>query len=301
MPDQTQDNDLPNDDAAIADRARRMGWVDKERFRGPEDKWVDAATFAKRGEEILPIVQSQNRKLQEGIDNLRRELAEQVRGNKELRESIGALNEFHEENLKEQVTRVRTELKSQLREARREGDVDKEMELEGKLEELDEKAKKVPDATKKVAAVEAKPADAVVSDPAFDEWRAQPENAWFGTDRKRTALALEVGREVAGEKAAGHVGANNMPTAAYYAEVARRVDEFFGAKPAARTDKVAGARTTRSSTDPNRVKGFADLPDDAKDVCRQQAEKLVGPNKVHKTAASWEAKYAELYWKSASA
>lgn len=302
MPEQNQDADLPNDDAAvIEDRARHMGWVEKERFRGPEDKWVDAATFVKRGEEVLPIVQSQNRRLQEGIDNLRRELAAQIRGNSELRESIGALNEFHEENLKEQVARVRTELRSELREARKEGDVDKQMELEEKLHELEEKAKKVPEAVKKATTTETKPADNPVQDAAFDAWRAQPENAWFGSDRKKTALALEIGREVAEKREASHKGADGMPTVAFYIEVARQVNEFFGEKQAPRTDKVSGSRTTRSTTDPNRAKAFEDLPQEAKDVCAKQAEKLVGPNRIHKDMKSWQAKYADLYWKSVSA
>jgi hypothetical protein len=300
MADQTEDTNL-QDDPAIEDRARHMGWVEKERFRGPDDKWVDAATFVRRGEEILPIIQSQNRKLQEATDNLRRELAEQVKGNKELRESIGALNEFHEENLKEQVARVRTELRSELREARKEGDVDKEMELEEKLRELDEKAKKVPDAVKKTETTAPKPAVDVAPDAAFDAWRALPENSWFGSDRKKTALALEIGREVAEKREASHKGTDGMPTAAFYLEVARQVNEFFGDKPAARTDKVSGARTTRSTSDPNRAKTFEDLPDDAKAVCSKQADKLVGPNKVHKDLKSWQSKYAELYWKSVSA
>lgn len=302
MSDQSQDTNLPDDDAvAIEERARHMGWVEKERFRGPEDKWVDAATFVKRGEEILPIIQSQNRKLQEATDNLRRELAEQIKGNKELRESIGALNAFHEENLKEQVARVRAELKDQLRDARKDGDVDKQMELEEKLENLKEKEKKVPTTTQATATSTSTPPTTEVKDAAFEAWRAQPENAWFGTDRKRTALAIEIGNEVAAERVAAHKGADNLPTAAFYAEVAKRVNEFFGEKQAPRADKVSGARTTRSSTDPNAAKTYDDLPAEAKAVCAKQAEKLVGPNKVHKDMKSWQAKYAQLYWQSASA
>lgn len=44
-------------------RARAMGWVPKEDFRGPEDKWRDADEFVKRGEEELPILRERNRDL----------------------------------------------------------------------------------------------------------------------------------------------------------------------------------------------------------------------------------------------
>ena len=49
-------------DPQIEAQAREMGWVPEDQFRGPQDKWRPADEFVRRGEEILPIVQSQLRK-----------------------------------------------------------------------------------------------------------------------------------------------------------------------------------------------------------------------------------------------
>jgi hypothetical protein len=52
--------------------ARSQGWTDKDEFKGPADKWIDAESFVKRGETINPFMKKQN-------DYLRREL-EKVKG-----------------------------------------------------------------------------------------------------------------------------------------------------------------------------------------------------------------------------
>jgi hypothetical protein len=41
-----------------------MGWTAKEKFRGDPERWVDAATFVKNGEESLPILRERLRTLE---------------------------------------------------------------------------------------------------------------------------------------------------------------------------------------------------------------------------------------------
>ncbi len=293
---ENQEQDPGND--AVEAEARRMGWSEKDKWRGPEDKWVDASTFVERGKTILPIVQANNRKLQESIDQLRTQLKEATDGNKELRESIGAIEEFHNENLKQQVERVRTELKEQLKAAKKDGDVDAEVELTDKLTRLNSDEKKVE------KAAETKPAEKKTEqtgpvDHNFNAWRAKPENAWFGADRKKTAMALEFGRDVAAERPDLRQS-DGMPSAEFYAEVANRVEEFFTPK-GQKFDKVSGSKTTKSGTDSGKAKTYDDLPEDAKAACAKFAERVVGPNKAHKDLKSWQAKYTKTFFETNNA
>ncbi len=280
------------DQADVEAEARRMGWVEKEAYKGPESNWRDATTFVQRGKEILPIVQATNRKLEGAVEALRADLAAALAGNKELRDSIGALNEYHEENLKDQVARVKAGLLDQIKQAKKDGDVDREVELQDELDTLRDKAKKVETAKKEEPKKEGKSTQPVV-DPAFAEWRAKPENAWFGTDKRKTGLALVIGKEVA-EELPHLLNADTSATPAFYLEVAKRVEEVFAPKQQ-KVDKVNGSRPGAGK--PSGGKTFEDLPDAAKASCAQFANRLVGPNKAHKDLKSWQAKYATDYFK----
>ena len=83
VPDQNEpppaDAELPSDEGAdaaadaevaIEARARDMGWKPLAEYRGPPGKWQPAADFISRGENILPIVRDQNRRLTERIGKL---------------------------------------------------------------------------------------------------------------------------------------------------------------------------------------------------------------------------------------
>jgi hypothetical protein len=291
-----QGDDTP-DQAAIEAEARKMGWVPEDRFVPKNGrKWVDAATFVQRGHEVLPIIQANNRKLQETVDQLRASLEEATKGNKELRESIGALEEFHNENLKVQVEAVRASLLEKLKDAKKDGDVDAEVKITDQLTRLNQderaadKAKKKTDDTPPPKKDD-KPQD--IPDPAFDAWRARPENAWFGKDTRKTALAVQIGREL-GKERPELILPNGMPSPEFYDTVAAEVAEYLGekTKPA---DKVSSSRTTRSGSGGS-GKTFADLPPDAKEACAKLADKVVGPNKAHKDMKSWEAAYAKTYY-----
>lgn len=55
-------------------RARAMGWVSKEEFRGPPDNWRDADEFVRRGEEELPIMRERNRDMTRRLADLEAKL-----------------------------------------------------------------------------------------------------------------------------------------------------------------------------------------------------------------------------------
>jgi hypothetical protein len=80
-------------DAATEARARDMGWKPLAEYRGPPGRWQPAADFISRGENILPIVRDQNRRMTERIGKLEGEVtglrttaAEQLQIIKDLRD-----------------------------------------------------------------------------------------------------------------------------------------------------------------------------------------------------------------------
>lgn len=79
--------------ADIEARARTMGWKPKEEFRsGPPSHWLDAPEFVARGDEALPLLRDNNKRMSEKligqdrvIGDLQNTLAEQKAAIAELR------------------------------------------------------------------------------------------------------------------------------------------------------------------------------------------------------------------------
>jgi hypothetical protein len=70
------------------DKALRMGWVPKDQFKGAPEKWTDAETFIKRGEEFLPFLKANNRKLEKALENATADLAE-------MKKTLKEFGDFH--------------------------------------------------------------------------------------------------------------------------------------------------------------------------------------------------------------
>lgn len=58
--------------------ARDMGWVPEAAFTGPKEKWKPAQQFVEDGEKILPIVRSQNKKLQAQLEKQEAEFSKRT-------------------------------------------------------------------------------------------------------------------------------------------------------------------------------------------------------------------------------
>lgn len=117
--------------------ARAEGWVPKEEFKGDESKWVDAETFVKRGEEILPIVNAKNRKLVGEIEELQKTVEELKLGNSQFRE-------FHEKEIEKQK-RQRDEAIRELEAARKKAITDGDGEAFEKADKALSEVKSEPD------------------------------------------------------------------------------------------------------------------------------------------------------------
>jgi hypothetical protein len=68
------DEGLPPQPRDYEAEARQQGWRPKEEFQGDPDRWTDAETFARRADEVLPILKKRDRILKQENDTLKRDL-----------------------------------------------------------------------------------------------------------------------------------------------------------------------------------------------------------------------------------
>lgn len=232
-------------DNEIETRARHMGWSDKADFKGDPDKWVDAETFVKKGENIMPILKERNRALEAKVSEMERAVTE--------------LREFHSKSEERAYKRALEDIKAKRKEAIANGDADAFEQAETQMEEL-------RDSRQKAAEKPQTPALA----PEFVEWRAG--NDWYGTDRTVTAYADSIGNFLLSDKP--HLSAD--PKAflkAVKEEVEKKFPEKFGNPRRSSGPSVEGDSKALGG---KRGKTFTDLPADAKAQCQRFERTIPG-------------------------
>jgi hypothetical protein len=271
-----------NTEATAEDRAAQMGWKPKDQFKGPEDRWVDAETYIKRGEDIEPILRANNKKLLDKVQTLETDLQSTKTLLAASSESIEELKKFNTEAARAAAKTQQAEIIAGIRAARESGDVETETQLIDQL--TDSKAAlKVAEATKKP---EPKTGDAPPPlTPEVKQWLQ--DNPWFGTDKRRTALAFGIAEEL---RAAG----DKPNTLEFYQKVGAEVEKTLGGNSRREApSKVEGANGAAGGTSSG--KSYADLPADAKEACEKMAKKLVGAGRAYKTEADWRKAYVAKY------
>jgi hypothetical protein len=265
--------------------AEKMGWIPPSRFKGDPERFIDADAYVERGQTVLPIVKEQNKRLQAELAAVRAQAEATASALKAAQTAIDSIEERHSVETQKAVERARLQVKAQLVAASESGDHEGVAELTDQLTKLNavepEPAKKQPVAPQQFTP----PADLAA-------WNA--ENPWFGTDKRRTALALGIAQELreSGDASTGR---------AFFDKVKVELDATLGVKdetPAA--SKVEGARNGGGEEPAARRggKSFSSLPADAKAACDADSRKFVGPGKKYKTADEWRSRYAEMYFGS---
>lgn len=271
------------DDGGVADQyeqeASELGWVPLEKFKGDESKWVDAETFVERGKQIMPILKKNNERLRTDllkrdteIDTLKSSLGA-------MQGTLGRLESLHNEGLKRALAEQKADLRRQLIEARRDDDPEAELDIQDKIDATDAQ---IAEAAKPIIQpVVQDPADSGLS-PDFIKWKS--ENEWFGEDKKKTKLILRAAEDLRDE--------GETLTGAEFMELA--AERAFKTEALPGNSKVEGG-SPRGSGSPVRAKGYSSLPKEAQEICMQDAENLVGPNKKFKKVEEWQTYYAKLY------
>jgi hypothetical protein len=161
--------------AAIEARAREMGWHPFAEYRGPPGKWVDAATFVERGDNILPIVRANNHRLEERVKKLGDIVADQSRTISEQRQVLEEMRTFAKNADERGYKRALAELTAQRDAAEEAGDIKTFKQIDEQIDELEETRAESIVKPPPVPPVEKPKVDPAVL--AFVE-----ANPWFNTD-----------------------------------------------------------------------------------------------------------------------
>ncbi len=284
MPDPIVESAAPPE---VQAKAEKLGWIPPSRFKGDPERFIDAADYIERGETVLPIVRAQNGRLQAEIENLRGENQRTLQALKAATDAINNIEERHSVETQKAVERARADVKAQLAAASAAGDHDGVAELTDqltKLNQADQTASTKPIVTEPPSAAYVPPAD-------LKAWN--DENPWFGTDKRKTALALGIAQELreAGDTSQGRV---------FFDKVTEELNNTLGVSQAPAVSKVEGGRGSSDggSATASGKKGYAALPADAKAACDADSRRFVGAGKKYKTADEWRARYAEMYFGS---
>lgn len=239
----------------VEDRARRMGWVPSEEFRGDKAKWSDAATFVKNGEESLPI--------------LRERLRSMERTNVELSKSVSEFKTQSDSNFKKGYEKAKRELEAEIKTKAKAGDDEGAAAAATELAELEgEKVKREAAGDK---------------DPVFDAWSAQ--NTWYTDPELKAEAEVEAFRlRRKGEKSEGAEFLDKVKEA-----IKKRFPEKFEnprRKEASGTERssAGGDESTRSGA----KKGWEHLPTDAKEAGERYVKQKLYKDKAAYAAAYWE-------------
>lgn len=227
----------------VVEKATRMGWKGPEGFKGDPKDFIDAKTFVERGEQILPIVQANNKKLERALDAAKEQIAELTRTTKEFRTHYSTVE-------KRAYEKAKADLEDRLGQAAEFGDVDRVKAVSREIADLEKQASKVAEEPKA-----GDPLDPVLL-KAFDAWRE--ENPWFDADPDMGDWAKAVGQRLERQ---------GMSPREMMVEVAKRARTTFPHKftNPRRSDAAAveaGGAPRRSAG-----KGYSDLPADARAIC----------------------------------
>lgn len=265
--------------------AMKLGWISPERFRGDPERYIDAEEYIERGEIVTPIVKARNAELRAKLTGLETESSQTKEALAAALTKIDEIEVRHSVDRQKAVALAKAETKAELAAASAAGDHEGMADLTERMVELNaEEAVEV----KPVEKVPAKPVAFQVP-PELAAWNIR--NAWFGPDKRKTAMAVVIAGELrdAGETVLGE---------AFFDLVTVEVERAFGA-PAPVPNKVEGARNGTDGDARVGARGgtaYSDLPADAKAVCAADVKRFVGEGKKYKTAEEWQADYARIYF-----
>ncbi len=249
--------------------ARAAGWVPEAEYEVKEGRrkpavFVDAETFVKRGEELIPFIRKENKELKQQLDETKADFAKRLaKIEKVNKTTFEAQQRAHEAEL----TRVR-------------GDMRAAVEA-GDTKEFD-RLEKVRDGLEKAAPKIEEPEPA---DPKADlatrqaKWRA--ENTWFDDDFDLQDWAVRYS-DFHGQKNPHLSFEQNM--AAVTAEAKKRFPEKFGGKKVSGNGHSAVDGGSDFSGFGGKADPLAKLPAEAREQAKSDMKAFP---KIYPSAEVW--------------
>lgn len=211
-----------------------MGWKPQEEYKGDPNRWTDAESFVKVGEERIPVMKENYRKLEDKFKN--------------LEDKLTATQDYQEHMGKVQYDRAMKDLQTQQRSAVEEADTDTFDKIEKQKEQI-----KVDYSPKESTQQPQKPHEVA-------DWEAR--NTWYQNPTladKAVGLERRIMEEEA-YKQSRDFTYRPMNLADRLEEVSRRVQADFAPpkEPARKLPAVEGARQTGSGKAPAKTWGDID-------------------------------------------
>jgi len=245
----------------VVDRARGMGWIPKDEFRGDKSRWRPADEYVQRGDEMLPIMKAQMAKYEAKINALQGT----VDGQRENTEKLLKMSEKMEERSYE---KARNDIIKKQSHAIKEGDSAAWESLENEKFNLE----------KPKPAVEVTPTPQV--SPEVQAW--QDKNTWYTTDEDMTAVANAHLQNMRRENP-------GVPMPTILTNLESRVKAAFPHKfenPARDIPAAVDSSSTAPPAESTGKKTYSSLPADAKEQCRMGIE-----SKLFKTKEDYVKSY----------
>ena len=247
---------IPEISQEVIERAKMMGHIPKEEFRGDVSKWVDAQKYVERADNLMPILKSQLSKYEGEISNLKATVESQ----KKTTEKLLKMGETVQQRAYEQAKRELTKEQAQ---AVADGDVTKWQQLEDQKEGLP------------------KPEPVVVEEvnPVLNQ--SHTGNEWYLKDEDMTDFANLHAQKLTKQGLA-------------YDQVLQKVEEkikqtfpqMFENPERSKPSVVDGGATREIVKKAGN--SYNDLPADAKDMCNQNVKQG-----LFKSKEDWVKSYYE--------
>lgn len=279
---ETVEHDQNTVDAGATDvetRARAMGWVDKDEFRGDPARWRPADEFVQRGENEMPLLRENLRRTTDQLTELQTRLSRQEQ---EFKGTVQRIERMSDTALKRQREQLEESYAAAMRNAAASGDLERYQQLEtGKavaISNFDQQASEAREQPKPPPSAPQGPTPEYTT--KVESWAQR--NAWYKTDPELHNVANGYSAFLTQMNPNITLDDNLAQTESY---MKKRFADKFGAAPSGPAAVEGGG--SRMSGTVGRGKGWNDLPADA----REQAKKF-----IREGLFKDESDYAKDYW-----
>lgn len=277
-------------------QARALGWRPETEFKGKQGDFVDAETFVKRGKEVMPLLKANNQRLERELNETKAKLNETQQAVKDSQTAINELKKFNTEMTRQTAEAARNDLLAKLKQAKKDGDIDAEVELGDQLQETSaaiREAKRAP--KEEQPPKEQKPngdqvPNAAAAKAEFDSWKT--ENDWYGVDDVKTGVANGIAAKLRRDK-------SPLEGVEFYKEVTKQTEAFMDRdRPVSGKTEAGGRGSGGGSGGSNKGKGYQDMPQAGKDACEMYLKRdiTIGKGKTFETADAFRKYYADTFF-----
>jgi len=232
-----------NTDNGTEEKARRMGWVKEDNFKGDKDRWVSAEKFLERGETELPIMRERMKKLDGTVVGLRNTISS-------MKKTFGEFREYQNGLSEKAYSKALKDITKRQRIAAEDGDVESFDQMEKEKDDLVLETQQPIEENEEINEAEAE----------FNVWVT--ENKWFNKNKKLRNYASKMSEFIADE--------TGLKGIELYDEVKRETQDRYPEDFGERKRRRASSVESGGETVPNKKKQtFGNLPTVAKEACNK--------------------------------